>query len=680
MRLLFLLVRRGKSSVARHYCRVLLVLAVLAGGPARAQTTSINRTGSLADSLRQVLQQPDLEPQKKVLVFDQLCWFMGQEDVGAAKRYGEQGLQLARRIGFQAGELSCLFHLSTAYLSAQEYLRAEQTGQQMLRIIAKAPPKLVYRKTLALSILAEVAEAQRDYVRAVRYRRQALAWAQAHSDTPFSVLESAYSGLAMVYAGQMQSGNTTDSIVALTAYHARRALPVARKDDNPIHEANTLMALVLVAQHRQQPDSAVALARQALALYHKVGAAADEAFGLQLLGQLEMDRGHAAVAASLARQAQQQAHRVQVSAEEVQSYDLLAEALAAQGQGLAAYRAARTARHLRDSLITSDNTQALTRLQVRFDTERKESRIRELTQQQALEHELAARQRQKIWALAGALGTAVLALATVVALAVRLRRSRVQLARQHDALAQARATQDRLYSIIAHDLRSPLTAFTGLADMVRYYRQQGSPEALDELSTEVGQTAERLIGLLDNLLHWAAAQTGELTCRPESLPVAELFAEITGLYSAAAHAREVTLRTALLPANLPPLYADRNMTLTILRNLVSNALKASPPGAVLELAAQQGPAAGTELLVRDAGPGLSPAQLAAAMGQSPMASPPPRRGGTGLGLPLVRRLTELQQGVFRLEAAPGGGTTAHVVLPSAGEIVARPTEMLVPGL
>jgi signal transduction histidine kinase len=112
--------------------------------------------------------------------------------------------------------------------------------------------------------------------------------------------------------------------------------------------------------------------------------------------------------------------------------------------------------------------------------------------------------------------------------------------------------------------------------------------------------------------------------------------------------------------------ADRNMTSTILRNLLSNALQATPPGGQIVLAATAATAGYLSLEVRDTGAGMATAQLRHAQGLAAAGAPAPgRRGPTGLGLRLSRAFAQAQHGRLGLSSQPGQGTTAALSLPVA---------------
>lgn len=487
----------------------------------------------------------------------------------------------------------------------------------------------------------------------------------------------------------------------------RRSLQARPRDRDLLAPASTL-ALLAARAHSEAPDTAAATAlAAAAALLPRLRTAAGSEFRAELgyyalaaqLAQLQAGwaRAHAQPGLAARYDAYAQAYHDSVPAptrrtrlgqtlahewvrqrnypaaqallrslgrQQAQAYELQAlrqtlalraRAYAGQGHYDSAFWAQQRADALADSLRGRQQRAAVAEAETRYRTSLKEIRIQELTAAEQLQR----RQNRLAWA-----GVALLALLLGVAAYALLRMRRLA-----HRLRAARATQDHLYAVIGHDLRGPLVAIEGLAILLDYYRQPAlaDPAALDELATEVRHTARQLTGLLDNLLHWAANQSGELTYQPEALAAAELLQESAALYAPAARAQQVAVEVAV-PPGLPPLWADRNMVLTQLRNLLGNVLRVAPPGSTIALSAAPA-GAGVALSVADAGPGLSVDQLAVLESGARAGLAPRLRGqqGTGLGLPLVRQLAQRQQGSFRMESTLGQGTVARLVLPVAKE-------------
>lgn len=604
----------------------------------------------------------------RVLLLNNLCWQLATQNTVQALGYGQQGLQLARQLSFRLGEVYVLNSLARAAYLQHDELAAIGYYQQAVRR-AEAAPRAARQLTLALVGLGRVAVGQQDFAEGEKYFRLALSRMQQHQHavTPTD-LGMVQNCLASLYFSWRSSGQPApDSLHRLLTRYVRQEVAVFRRLPPDEKLAACLNDLGEVHTLAGRYDSAASCQREAIALYQRFG----NQFGLTQarlsLAAVYLAQQRPAEAARLLRPTLAAARQLHAAGLAAQGYQLLAQAQAAQGQGLDAYQLARTGQALLDSVQSAERRQALVRLQVQFDTERQRNQLKELTQRNLLQQAEAHRQRQYLWLVSGLLLAVAAGLLASGALAWRLRRSQTQLTLQNEELTATRAEQDRLYALVAHDLRSPVVAFSGLADLMTRYIERHDTARLAGLGGRVRQAAEGLRSLLDNLLNWALTQRGELVAHPEPLAVAALLAEAAALYQPAAAAADVQLRVEpeAAPADSHVL-ADRNMTSTILRNLLSNALRATPPGGQVVLAAAATTDGYLSLEVRDTGAGMAAAQLRHAQGLAPAGAPVPgRRGPTGLGLRLSRAFAQAQHGQLVLSSQPGQGTTAALRLPVA---------------
>ncbi|MFD2721186.1 ATP-binding protein [Hymenobacter monticola] len=630
---------------------LLLVLPLSAG----AQTSPI-------DSLRQRLAAapPDTN---RVLLLNHLCWQTSTHNVAQALAYGQQGLTLARQLHFGLGEVYLLNALARAAYLQHDELTAIRYYQQAVRR-SETTPRADRQLMLALLGLSRVAIQQQDFAEAEKYGRLALAHLQRRR--PVSLTDQGLSqySLASLYYGWLRSGQPApDSVDRLCTHYTRQALATFRRLPPDANQASCFGDMGKVHALHRQYDSAEYCFHESLRLYQRFGDRFGQTETRLNLAEVLLARHRPAEAAALLRPAVAWARQLKATGLEAQGDKLLAAALAETGQGLAAYRLAYTGQALLDSLESAERSQTLARLRVQFDTERQQSRVRELTHRTQLQQQQAAKQRQYLWLLGGLLLAVAAGLGGAGLLAWRLRLSRAQLARQNTELQATRTEQDRLYALIAHDLRSPVVAFSALADLLKRYVERHDTARLLGLGERMRQAAEGLRGLLDNLLSWALTQRGELTPQPETLDAATLLAEAAELYQPGAEAAGVRLTVA--PGATGQLVADRNMTHTILRNLISNALRVTPAGGTITLAAEAGPTNYFNLVVRDTGAGMDAAQVQRLLAEAPIAYPAGRRGPAGLGWRLSQSFASAQGGQLGLTSAPGQGTTVVVALPAA---------------
>ncbi len=229
-------------------------------------------------------------------------------------------------------------------------------------------------------------------------------------------------------------------------------------------------------------------------------------------------------------------------------------------------------------------------------------------------------------------------------------------------LAQLNADKDRFFSIIAHDLRSPLAGLLGLSETLAANIAAFTPAEVGEATEEMAKCSRNLYQLLENLLEWSQLQTGLLECRPTRVELSAVLTELADLFGPAAQQKDLSLKLDLQPVTA---WLDHRMLHTIVRNLISNAIKFTPLGGVITLRCRmQNGWAMAEFC--DTGLGIPADQLINLFGRA--AKPVSSMGtagerGTGLGLVLCRDLLESAQGSISVASIPGRGSTFTVLLP-----------------
>ena len=446
------------------------------------------------------------------------------------------------------------------------------------------------------------------------------------------------------------------------------ALALARRGGDSTAEANYLSSLATYQMEVGNMGRVRRLLTQALAIsrrQHALRSQADQLimFAMYYINTDQPDRADAATrdALKLARQSDY-LERV------LDAYSILSAEAAAKADYRQAYEWNQHYVQLNDTLNNRQTMQTLAAAQVSYETQERARRLRLLTEQH---DEQVSNSR----VLVGAVVVLALALLVAVYFYRNLRRSRSELAANNralekvsDELRSVAVFKDKLYAIVAHDLRGPVTAFAGVTSLIDSYIAQNDQAGLARLPAMVRQAADSLNHLLDNVLNWAVSQTGELECRPTPILVSDLFAECQALYqtTAAASWQHITMAA---PKELH-LMADRNMARTILRNLVGNALKFMPSGGHVHLEAAPDPDDPQMVLLSctDTGPGMSAATVSALMSgpalPEPTPTPKPHATGLGLGLALCRAFVHRHGGTLVIQSRLGVGTNVTVSLPA----------------
>ena len=234
------------------------------------------------------------------------------------------------------------------------------------------------------------------------------------------------------------------------------------------------------------------------------------------------------------------------------------------------------------------------------------------------------------------------------------------LQQQTDELTQINGFKNRLFSIIAHDLKSPIYA---LRNLFRNMQQYDLPaEEIKGMVPEVVNELTYTTSLMENLLHWARSQMQADTVKPQRIEIADLVIEVVRLLRLQADAKQINVTIKEVP---PPIhaFADRDMANLILRNLLSNAIKYTPEKGCIEVGAR-GDANAVAIFVKDTGMGIPPDALEKIQ-QSNFYTTKGTAGeaGTGLGLMLCKEFVVRNGGALSIESIPGKGSTFTFTLP-----------------
>ncbi|NVO84829.1 sensor histidine kinase [Hymenobacter terrestris] len=608
-----------------------------------------------AASVPELRQQLQTQPADtgRVRLLNELCYILHDNRPTQALRYGEQSVVLARKLADRPGLMRGLLALASCYANLADGPHALELQQEALLLARqlRSNDGLVRSFTGMGSVYHErndTAAALLNYRRALRF---------------------AYEPEVKVSSQLMLFGNLGNLYFTMRyrsrgMLFTRRALELARRHGDQAGESLYLANLGTYYLQMKRMGTAEGLLRKAVSLLEPLPGQRFEAGHLELLATVLLLNNELEEAEELTRRALTLARNLDYQERVLDAYSLLADINAARREYDQAYEWQLRFRSLNDSLNSRSRLQTLLALQTRYETADKERIIQQLTDR---ENVMQQRNRAQIVAIV----TLLLGLGGAGLLYTKLRRSRAAVAANNQALErtsaelrQVAASKDRLYAIVAHDLRGPVTSFASVTELIDFYLRQGDEAGLRRLPELVRQSAHQLNHLLDNLLNWAVSQTGELAFRPQLLGVADLFGDIHRLYANALVAKQLTMHLDAGPDLL--LWADSHMTQTILRNLVGNALKFTPSGGHIRLEAQESSPGRITLRVEDTGSGM-PTEQVAALHRSEALAPPLQgpRSGTGLGLLLCRAFSSRQAGSLRIESTPGQGTTVYVTLPAA---------------
>nr|WP_152426542.1 tetratricopeptide repeat protein [Cesiribacter andamanensis] len=672
---------------------VFWLLACLLSGPLAAQSA---QDVLPADSLEVRLILADEQQKLQILLTLSEQYLDKQADLALAR--SKQALTLARRLNDARSEAialratgNALRYLLSDYESALDYC------YKALKITEEREYKQEQAETLHLigDIYFEVGNSYK----AIEHYMQALAMAESLSLYPevvkiFNKIGVVYTALgsdqkSIEYhkkALRISKNNEYNPGIAASNYYLaitytqvgnldlalemqHIALALRQNMQDLEGQAICYMALGKIYLLKTDYDKALVQVNSAYQLYDQIGDTDGTARALNQMGAIYIEKKDFAQAINqlkLALSLGEQFNNKKVMRD---SYEYLYNCYAA----LKNYE---QALHYKDQFIAisdfiygEESERRMAELQNRFEIEQKESEIAVLKKDKQI-RDLALQEQANFRNFLIILLVLLSVIFTLVLYLFRNhRRSNQQLKsvnehinRQNGELQELNATKDKFFSIISHDLKGPLNSLTSFAGLLINHTDALSKDEIKMLATDLDKSIKNLLSLLNNLLEWSRSQSGNLDIKVEPLDVRELVYANAELLQRTAENKEITLHTRV-PANLKG-FADKNQMNTVLRNLISNALKFTEKGGSVEVEVNEWKDA-IEVAVRDSGVGMSPAVLAKLFKIEHKYSTPgtANESGTGLGLMLCKEFVERSGGMISVESQEGKGSTFRFTIP-----------------
>ena len=242
-----------------------------------------------------------------------------------------------------------------------------------------------------------------------------------------------------------------------------------------------------------------------------------------------------------------------------------------------------------------------------------------------------------------------------------------QLAESNVALYESNRLKSEFLANVSHELRTPLNSILGFADLLKDALEKtinGDPKPA-RYASNILQSSRNLLELINDLLDLAKIEAGRMEIRSEPLSLSDLFEGLLNILKPLSEQKGLSLVSAVDP-DVPIVQTDPAKLQQVLYNFLSNAIKFSPAGSRIDLAATREPdGEHVRISVTDRGPGIDPEKQQLIFEKFRQLEPSHTRshGGTGLGLAISRELAILLGGSIGVRSTPGEGSTFWLVVP-----------------
>jgi signal transduction histidine kinase len=503
--------------------------------------------------------------------------------------------------------------------------------------------------------MGRIDEAFENYEQVLRYKDQ-IEMPKAEAEALFN--------LAQLYALQ---GEYTDALS-----NHKRALAIRRSIRDKENEALSLNTIGELYRLMKNDEKALANHVVALelrqALNDKKGMA--ESFnniGALYLQQKNFQRAIANISLGLEAgqesQAQNQIRR---------SFEYLSQCYEQLGDYKQALKNKDRFLAMNDLIENEKNDQRLLEIQNRYVIDKKESQIEKLESdrvQREKELQTQKKFRNFLFVLTGLSIIILLLILYLYLLKQRsnkiLQAAHAKVNQQNSELQDLNATKDKFFSIISHDLKGPLNSLTSFSGLLINHTDSLSKEEIQMLAKDLDKTLKNLFALLENLLEWSRSQTGNIEFTPEHFDMATVLEGNKELLQAQAQSKKISLIRG--DTGEVPVSAHKNSINTVVRNLISNAIKFTPEGGTITLGLRLSQNNEVVVSVADTGVGMSGDILKKLFRIDTKHSTKgtANEKGTGLGLILCKEFVEKNGGRLWVESEVGKGSVFYFTVPNA---------------
>lgn len=482
-------------------------------------------------------------------------------------------------------------------------------------------------------------------------------------------LSTSYNNIAMVYEGQGE--------YKLALEHNRLSIELSRRvNDNEgivlslINTGNIYIAIDEFEQAEVSLMEAQRLSSSISSGYTKSR--------IQIgLGKLKLATNHYDESINYYRNALPFALKVKANTQLLEIYKGLSEAWKGKGDYRRAYEHLELFTSITDSIYNEENNNRLNMLRVSFESENTE-RDNQLLKQQNIFSQMALKRQQIIRNLF--IGFSVIVIVFLVVLysfyQSKNRKSKLlaerneQIIRQKDELNKLykeqfklNETKNKFFSIVAHDLKSPFQTILGFSELLSSEYEYLSEEQRIESAANILKVSNEAFRLIENLLEWGRTQTGATHATFKLFNVREMVLTTTPVFDP-----QLERKKLKIVYDLPPLlqgWADPDMIMAVVRNVVSNAIKFSPVESQIEISARMSNNM-IYLSISDHGEGIPEDILNRLFTLDPRVQRSGTMGekGTGLGLTLCKEFMELNQGDIKAISEAGKGSLFTIIFQS----------------
>jgi signal transduction histidine kinase/Tfp pilus assembly protein PilF len=351
------------------------------------------------------------------------------------------------------------------------------------------------------------------------------------------------------------------------------------------------------------------------------------------------------------------------------AHSYLAEAHEGLGRYEKALSAHKLFKQIEDSLLNIQQTNAIEKMKAEFEAEKQDQTI-QLQKAELLQKEEEVRRQglQRNMLFAGLIFALIIVGLMYRSFRIKKKANTI-LRDKNQKIEELNQTKDRLFSIIAHDLKNPFQSLIGLSSILLSDKDEMEEDEQREIISHIRKSADKGHAVLANLLEWSRSQMNLIDLQKDRLNLRELIEDAVDLHESQASAKKIKIHTDVDESH--SISADRNSIDTVFRNLISNAVKYTNVGGDITISTDRdNDNREIKIRVQDTGIGMSDKQLEEIFKAEQKVSTPgtANERGTGLGLLLTKEFVEKNDGTLSITSIPAHGSCFELTFSDQSEI------------
>ena len=633
----------------------------------------------VADSLEKVLV--NLEGNNKVDTFNKLADIYQVINPQIARKYAEKSIELANKISYKKGLASAYGSLGFCYINQDNDKAKEYTRKALaIRYKINDEPGIA----TSLNVMGVIFYYEGDYLTAIDYQLKAIKLREELGDK--LKIAVSYNNLALIFIKVGDFEQALDylhkALNIRVAANNKRGIGITKTNFGEVYSLTGqtekafkyfyegLEANKETGNKGSEANSYYNLAGMYYSLGDTKNALANYNSSLQIYNDLEESNGMANVQNGIATlyksngDVQKAFYHSNIAiryANRINSYeniskasDILQFCYKEMGRYDSAYKYISLFHNSNEYLKSNDKLKKLAKIELDF-------KINKLRQDQEAE---LTKQRNFIQFLLIILFFSVIVVLLIVRGSRLKKKTNIQLNKLNTRLKELNSTKDRFFSIIAHDLRGPFQSFLSSSELLAKEIESLDKEEIKTLSSDLNISLNKQFDLLNDLLEWSKLQSGNFRIIPQSIKIFDVVNQIFEQFRFASVKKGIKLQNKINPEI--SIYADLNMILLVFRNLISNSIKFTKPGGMVEITAER-EENNVLITVNDNGVGISEKDLQSLFKIDSVHSTEgtANEAGSGLGLILCKEIIEKHNGSLLVKSELNKGSKFIFTMPAS---------------